>query len=233
MKDLLLAGVVIFLEYSFCSFIFYQLGFFCLSFAIISLILLGQWINTKRSHLNWLFTPDVSGADHPILKIPRNNKIARGLVYHGSHRGGMPENTYVAFKKCLTTPVSTQVLEVDLRRTKDNKIVLLHDAMLDRTTNMKGKLSDFTLDEIKDADAAYQFTVDGKEILRGKGERIPVFSEFVKFFVETNDTAILMLDFKDKTIMEDALKIVSDYNLENRLILGAVPAAGLFYFLRF
>ncbi|QHV97840.1 glycerophosphodiester phosphodiesterase family protein [Spirosoma endbachense] len=67
------------------------------------------------------------------------------------HRGGMvkgfPENSIATFENTLKhTPA---FFEIDPRLTKDSVIVLLHDATLDRTTTGRGKLSDYTWEEIK------------------------------------------------------------------------------------
>ena len=69
-----------------------------------------------------------------------------------------PENTMLAFKKAIELGVDQ--IETDIRITKDNQLVLIHDATLDRTTNGSGKVCDYTLDELKQLDA-------------GNGEQIP------------------------------------------------------------
>lgn len=67
--------------------------------------------------------------------------------HRGSHVAGYPENAIETFKYVLKhTPA---FFEIDPRLTKDSVIVLLHDATLDRTTTGKGKLSDYTWDEVK------------------------------------------------------------------------------------
>lgn len=67
--------------------------------------------------------------------------------HRGSHISGYPENAIETFEYVLKhTPA---FFEIDPRLTKDSVIVLLHDATLDRTTTGKGKLSDYTWEEIK------------------------------------------------------------------------------------
>lgn len=67
------------------------------------------------------------------------------------HRGGTyrlyPENCIETMEYVLAHTPAT--FEIDPRLTKDSVIVLMHDATLDRTTNGTGKLSDYTLDEVK------------------------------------------------------------------------------------
>ena len=67
-----------------------------------------------------------------------------------AHRGdwrNSPENSIQAFKNCIEMGVD--MIEIDVRKTKDNELVIIHDATVDRTTNGKGKVSDLTLEEVK------------------------------------------------------------------------------------
>ena len=65
------------------------------------------------------------------------------------HRGcwqQAPENSLTAIQRCIDKGVD--VVEIDVRQTKDRKLVLLHDKTLDRTTTLAGVLSDKTYSEI-------------------------------------------------------------------------------------
>ncbi len=67
-----------------------------------------------------------------------------------SHRGDWqvaPENSMAAFRAAIRAGVA--IIETDVRLTKDNQCVLLHDATLDRTTNGWGALADVTLEEVQ------------------------------------------------------------------------------------
>ena len=68
-----------------------------------------------------------------------------------AHRGGAvegyPENCIATFERALEASFS--ILEIDLRLARDDRIVLLHDATLQRTTNGVGNVKDFTLPELK------------------------------------------------------------------------------------
>lgn len=67
------------------------------------------------------------------------------------HRGGMmegyPENCIASCEKTLTLMPS--FFEIDPRLTKDSVLVLMHDATIDRTTNGKGQVSDYTHAELQ------------------------------------------------------------------------------------
>lgn len=67
-----------------------------------------------------------------------------------SHRGdwrNAPENSLQAIQNCIEMGVD--MVEIDLKRTKDGHLILMHDKTIDRTTTGKGKPEDYTLEELK------------------------------------------------------------------------------------
>src|ERR1700730_9477951 len=85
----------------------------------------------------------------------------RPLMWKIGHRGACghaPENTLASMKKALDFGVHG--FEFDIQMSKDGEPVVIHDDTLERTTNGKGLVSDFTLKELQQFDA-------------GNGERIP------------------------------------------------------------
>ena len=82
------------------------------------------------------------------LKEVLNPKSQRVLVT--AHRGdwrNTPENSIQALKNCIAMGVD--IMELDLKKTKDGHLVIMHDQTIDRTTTGKGDVSDYTLAEIK------------------------------------------------------------------------------------
>lgn len=66
-----------------------------------------------------------------------------------AHRGdwrNAPENSIQAIENVIEMGVD--VVEIDVQKTKDGKLILMHDTSLDRTTTGKGLVSDHTMDEI-------------------------------------------------------------------------------------
>lgn len=82
-----------------------------------------------------------------------------GFVHVCGHRGhsiGAPENTIPALQAAAHR--GADVCEIDVVLTKDQEIVLLHDEILDRTTDGKGWVSDLTLTEVQRLDAGGWFS---------------------------------------------------------------------------
>ena len=103
-----------------------------------------------------------------------------------AHRGGaeiVPENTLEGFREGLR--VGAGVLELDVHTTADGHVVVIHDDVVDRTTESTGKVQETTLAELKRLDAGYRFTRDEGATFpyRGEGIRIPTLEEVYDEFV--------------------------------------------------
>ena len=94
--------------------------------------------------------------------VARHSTPARGRPWAIAHRGAShlaPENTLSALRSALA--LGADMVEVDVRRTADGALVLLHDAILTRTTDVvrvfpsraPWRVQDFTLDEVRALDA--------------------------------------------------------------------------------
>ena len=80
--------------------------------------------------------------------------FAQGIII--AHRGASsiaPENTLTAFSKAIDFGV--QYIEVDIRLSKDDSVMVIHDETLDRTTNGSGKVNSFTYEQLKNLSAGY------------------------------------------------------------------------------
>ena len=89
---------------------------------------------------------------------------------HRGFSGKYPENTMLAFQKAIE--VGADGIELDVQLTKDGELVIIHDETIDRTTDGKGYVIDYTYEELSKFDASY--------IYRGKVEfnKIPTLKEY-------------------------------------------------------
>jgi len=91
---------------------------------------------------------------------------------------------------------------LDLRKTKDGKIVVFHDKGLKRLCKVKGKVSDKTLKELK--------------TLRVKGEEeIPTFEEVLKF---AKGKVKLDVEIKVRSIEEDVIKLLKKHGMVSSVV---------------
>ena len=139
-------------------------------------------------------------------------------IFVAAHRGWSskyPENTMLAFKKAIELGVDQ--IETDIRITKDNELVLIHDPTLERTTNGTGKVCEYTLAELKQLDA-------------GKGEQIPTLRELLDL-VKDHPTITLDLEFKEYPVgdcektafctCDKILALVEEYNFAERCVMNS------------
>ncbi|MGH0033974.1 MAG: glycerophosphodiester phosphodiesterase [Myxococcota bacterium] len=108
-------------------------------------------------------------APSPTTATPPPALPARGI---GAHRGAsqaFPENTLAAFAEAVR--LGAAMVELDLRRTADDHIVVLHDKRLERTTDGEGDVGEWTLARLRELDAGSHAGA------RFAGERIPTLEE--------------------------------------------------------
>jgi len=76
-----------------------------------------------------------------------------------AHRGvsmHAPENTFAAFDLALRE--GADFIELDVRRSRDGRLVVIHDATVDRTTNGRGRVADLPWEELNRLDAGSWFS---------------------------------------------------------------------------
>jgi glycerophosphoryl diester phosphodiesterase len=95
------------------------------------------------------------------------------VIAHRGASGHAPENTLAAFERAVQ--LGAGFIETDLHLTRDARFVAIHDATLERTTNGRGNVHDFTLAELRQLDAGMWFD---REFM---GQRIPTLEEVLKF----------------------------------------------------
>ncbi len=105
-----------------------------------------------------------------------------------AHRGGKglwPENTMHAFQRASEAGVD--VLEMDLRSTRDGVLVVIHDQSVDRTTNGTGDVTSFSLAELQELDAGYWWSANEGQTYpyRDTGVVIPTFQSVLEAFPQT------------------------------------------------
>lgn len=155
-----------------------------------------------------------------VLTRPRNATPL--LMAHRGSSDELPENTLAAFERARTQ--GAHVLETDIRFTRDDEILLMHDPTLERTTNGAGVVAQMTLAEIKKFRAERSF--ESKTKLGS--EEIPTLAEFLAS-TRAGDVP-LALELKDDRFIEprDAeklLRVLQDHNALARTVLLSFHSA--------
>ena len=108
------------------------------------------------------------------------------VIAHRGASGHAPENTLAAFRRAVELGAS--FIETDLQLSRDAHFVALHDTSLDRTTNGRENVHDYTLAELRRLDAGSWFSPEFA------GEHIPTLEEILDFARATD--VILYLEIK-------------------------------------
>ena len=122
-------------------------------------------------------------------------------IGHRGARAYEPENTLRSFKKALE--IGVDAIEFDVRKTKDNKLVVIHDADVRRTTDGKGLVSALTVKEIK------AFSAE-------KGEKIPTLKEALDFL---DRKVKIVIELKEVELEEKVLVAVRENGLQKNVII--------------
>lgn len=142
---------------------------------------------------------------------------------HISHRGGAaigPENTLPTMRRAVEE-FQTDVLEIDVRATRDGVLVIHHDPEVSRTTNGHGPVHETPWAELRGLDAGCHFTPDGGKTypFRGRGVQIPSLEEVFDAFPRL----LFHIDVKqDQPGIEDrVLSLIRARNIQDQVFIGS------------
>jgi glycerophosphoryl diester phosphodiesterase len=137
-----------------------------------------------------------------------------------AHRGGSklaPENTIAAFQRAIDW-WAADMLELDVRLTKDGQVVVIHDADVARTTDGQGLVSDFTLDQLQALDAGFHFrSPDGDRSFAGTGVVVPTLGEVLAAFPATR----INVEAKEPQVARPMVDVIREHDAESRTLLAA------------
>lgn len=140
----------------------------------------------------------------------QNDPRAPIVIAHRGASAYAPENTIAAFKKAVE--MGFDLIENDVRRTKDGVIVVSHDGSLDRCTDGTGQIADLTLDEVKAVSAGLKFGPEYKD------ERIPTLEEALNAVPAHVGYCI---ELKVPGLAEDVVRLVERMDRVDRTVIFA------------
>ncbi len=124
-------------------------------------------------------------------------------IGHRGAAGYAPENTLGALELAITLGVD--MVEFDVRRSADGALVVLHDDLVDRTTNREGRIGDLSLSVLREMDA-------------GGGERIPLLEEALACL---SGRAGAMIELKVRGIAVDVCANVEAADFQGTVIYAS------------
>lgn len=134
---------------------------------------------------------------------------------HRGASGDYPENTLLAFDKALDLDVYG--IELDVHKSKDGHLVVIHDEDIQRTFKGKGLVMDYTLAELK------KFNCRKFEFIENLDCKIPTLREVFELIKDTNIT----LNIEAKTdlihydLEQDVIDLIKEYNFEEKVLISS------------
>ena len=137
-----------------------------------------------------------------------------------AHRGGAalaPENTIEAFASAVDR-WGADMLELDVRLTRDGHVVVIHDATVDRTTDGSGPVSSMTLAELQELDAGHRFVdPSGAASFRNRGVRIPTLDEVL----DACPGVWVNAEAKEAAVAGPLVEVIRRRGEEHRILVAA------------
>ena len=110
------------------------------------------------------------------------------------------------------------MLELDVRLTRDGRVVVIHDPTVDRTTDGSGPVASFTLKEIQGLDAGYRFVNErGEHAYRGTGAAIPTLDEVLEAFSDVR----VNIEAKEPAVAAPLAEVVARHRATHRVLIAA------------
>ena len=144
------------------------------------------------------------------------------IFAHRGSSGFYPENTMTAFLEAEKEQADG--IEMDVRFTNDRELVVIHDETVDRTTDGKGKVSEYLLTDLKKLNAGANHPTSDKR------EEILTLKEFLDWAYQTKLLLNIELKYSKDTYLDyeqDVLKLLNKYNLGERLVISSFNSKGL------
>ena len=164
----------------------------------------------RGSGQGWAGLP-VRRSGHPYLA---------GAPLFIAHRGGAalaPENTMAAFTAAVDQ-WDADVLEMDVRRTADGKVVVIHDATVDRTCDGSGAVRELPWSEVRTFDAGHRFRdLAGEPAFRGRGVCIPLLDEVLESFPGTR----INVEAKTPEVAPLLVETILRHAAQHRVLMAA------------
>lgn len=143
------------------------------------------------------------------------------VIAHRGSSDSAPENTMAAFKKAIED--RAHAIELDVRLTHDNKVIVIHDSRLERTTNGRGKVSDFNIEQLSAFDNGSWFNP------KFSAEKIPSLSDILKL-TSTKvglNVEVKPVDKNQKLLTETCVSLIQQYKLQKSVLISSFEHAAI------
>ena len=142
------------------------------------------------------------------------------VIAHRGFSGAAPENTLAAVRAAIE--IGADMVEIDVTLTSDNKIVVIHDVTLDRTTDGSGEIYRFSLAQLQELDAGSWFDP------KFAGEQIPTLNEVLQ---EVDGRILLNVEIKSEAVARGVVARVAaairEYGMIEQVVVSSFSPEAL------
>ena len=145
-----------------------------------------------------------------------------GVTGHRGCKAYCAENTLESFREAFRLGVD--VLEFDIHLTRDKELIVMHDTMVNRTTDGIGDVHFKTLEEVKQLDAGVKFGFPGL--------RVPTFRETLECIRDDAYPGLhLNVEIKDQRAdcIDAAIAMLREFGMIGRSVIASFDAQSLLY----
>lgn len=140
--------------------------------------------------------------------------LSNGVTAHRGDSGNFPENTLPAFKSGIDS--GADWIELDLFRTKDGKLVVIHDATTQRTGDKNLAVTDSTYEELLTVDVATDFRKrTGQSLQQCPAERIALLEDVLRMVIQQDRTRVSIQPKMD--CVADAIDLIQRLNADRHV----------------
>jgi glycerophosphoryl diester phosphodiesterase len=147
--------------------------------------------------------------DRTTIALP-----ARGICAHRGAMGTHPQNTLAAFREAAR--MGAQMIEFDVRKSRDEQLVLYHDLTLKQVTGNDQRPEELTLAELKAID------IGSHQARRFKGEQIPTLEEALAI-MPVNVWLLVHLHYGPTDLAQEVAQVVFRCDRQHQSVLGTLP----------
>lgn len=147
-----------------------------------------------------------AGQAAPSVTQPCHANPNQALVAHRGARAHWPDNTLAAYEAAIVAGATA--LEVDVRMTLDQQLVVMHDPLINRTTNGHGLVQNLRLEQVR-----------ALEIITAPEQKVPTLAEVLEL---AGERVLLMLDLKvdGETYWQALTQLLRHHPHRHQVILG-------------
>ena len=135
------------------------------------------------------------------------------------HRGAnrlAPENTMASFRAAHESGAKS--IELDIHKTQDGKLVVMHDTSVDRTTEGRGEIGDLTSEQVDKLDAGSKFSP------QFKGEKVPSLDGVLAW---AKDKVAVDIEIKQPGLEKELVDLIAAHGAGHRVVVSSFSTPAL------